>query len=210
MGTHHDRLSIVHRLQVVKNFEFTKIAFRDDPAQQTFYVNVPTIGDLNDAGVYGGNFELTREEMRSLFDPVVDQIIDLISVQIVSAGPQQVNSILLVGGFGESEYLYKRVTTWASQYNVQVIQPREASTAIVRGAVLKGLEPRSGPTKTEVVRRARRSYGVPTNQPYIEGKHAELDLYVDRVTGDRLARNQISWFVRKVRQPKYPFCETFS
>ena len=193
-------MTVVNRQQVVKNFETTKVAFRDDPSQPTFYVNVPTIGNLEEAGVFGGNFEITREEMRALFDPIIDQIIALIKNQVmtVSAGPQQVNSILLVGGFGESEYLYKRVHAWAYQYSIQVIQPREASTAIVRGAVMKGLEPKAGPAKTEVVRRARRSYGVPTNQPFIEGKHLEADMYFDTETGHKLARNQISWFIRMV------------
>ena len=201
MGVHYAKISVVNRQQVVKNFETTKIAFRNDPSQPTFYVNVPTVGNLEEAGVYGGNFEITREEMRSLFDPIIDQIISLIKTQVmaVSAGPQRVNSILLVGGFGESEYLYQRVHTWASQYDIQVIQPREASTAIVRGAVIKGLEPKAGPTRTEVVRRARRSYGVPTNQPFIEGKHLESNAYFDTQTGHKLAQNQISWFIRMVR-----------
>jgi len=83
--------------------------------------------------------------MRSLFDPVVGKIIELIEHQVmtVSQGPHRVNvcegfpfaphstnepqkSILLVGGFGESGYLYKRVSAWAGRYGVQVIQPREA------------------------------------------------------------------------------------
>lgn len=200
MGPHYSAISIVNRQQVVKNFETTKSAFRNDPAQPTFYVNVPTVGNLEDAGVYGGNFEITREEMKSLFDPIIDQIVTLIRAQVmtVSSGPQQVNAILLVGGFGESEYLYQRVHAWAYQYNIQVIQPREASTAIVRGAVMKGLEPKVGPEKTQVVRRARRSYGVPTNQPFIEGKHLKEDMYIDVESGHKLARNQISWFIRMV------------
>jgi hypothetical protein len=143
--------------------------------------------------------------MRALFDPVIDRILKLISEQVMtsSTGPQAVNAVLLVGGFGESEYLYQRVHQWASQYKIQVIQPREASTAIVRGAVIHGMEPKAGPQRTEVVRRARRSYGVPTNQPFIEGKHDEKDMYYDAETGHKLARNQISWFIRMVS-----FCES--
>ena len=78
------------------------------------------------------------------------------------------NSILLVGGFGDSEYLYKRVVAWASPYNIQVIQPSDASTAVVRGAVLKGLEPKVGPERTNIVRRARRAYGVSGSTPKSE------------------------------------------
>ncbi|MCJ1376934.1 hypothetical protein MMC17_000024 [Xylographa soralifera] len=199
MGNHYGSLSGPNRQQVVKNFETTKIAFRDDPAQTRFYVNIPTIGNIEDAGVYGGNFEITREEMRSLFDPIIEQVLALIRAQVMAAstGSQSVNCILLVGGFGESEYLYNRTFTWASQYDIQVIQPREASTAIVRGAVMKGLEPKAGPERTEIVRRARRSFGVPSTEPFIEGKHLEQDRFIDPASGKVLARHQISWFIRK-------------
>ena len=201
MGHHYNNVSLVNRQQTVKNFESTKTAFRDDPSQKTFYVNVPTVGTLEDAGVYGGNFEITREEMRGLFDPIVDQIIQLIGVQVQNIshgqGPVRVNAILLVGGFGESEYLFRRVQAWASQMQIQVIQPREAATAIVRGAVMKGLEPKEGVAKTQIVRRARRSYGVPVDHPFIEGKHHEQDAMYQGQTGQKLAKNQISWFIRK-------------
>ena len=199
MGKHYSSLSFVNKQQVVRNFELTKIAFRNDPSQEHFYVNVPTIGDLEEAGVFGGNFEITRGEMKTLFDPIIDQVLALITSQAmtVSTGAQAVNAIILVGGFGESEYLYQRVHAWAYQYNIQVMQPREASTAIVRGAVMKGLEPKNGPQKTEVVRRARRSYGVVINQPFIVGKHLQEDAYHEPETGQTLAKNQVSWFIRR-------------
>ncbi|KAI9683419.1 MAG: hypothetical protein M1829_005491 [Trizodia sp. TS-e1964] len=199
MGNHSERLTVEQRQQVVKNFETTKKAFRDSPTQTAFYVNVPTIGNLEEARVIGGNFEVTQAEMRSLFDPVIFKIVNLIRDQVVtvSTNNDRVSFILLVGGFGESEYLYKRVDEWARQYGIQVIQPREASTAIVRGAVLKGVEPSMGPQKTEVVRRARRSYGSPTSQIFVYGRHLEEDAYLDSLTGLKMARNQISWFIRK-------------
>ncbi len=200
MGHHYENISYVNRQQTVKNFEGAKAAFGDDPGQATFYVNVPTVGTLEQARVYGGNFEITRDEMRSLFDQVIDQIIDLISAQVskVSESSYNVGTILLVGGFGESEYLYKRVNQWAGARGIQVVQPRDAATSIVRGAVLRGLEPKEGPTKTGIVRRARRSYGVAMKESFIPGKHLEKDAVIDGPSGEKLARNQVSWFIRKV------------
>lgn len=207
MGNHYNNVSAVNRQHTIKNFETAKLAFRNDPLQNKFYVNVPTVGSLESAGVFGGNFEISRAEMRSLFDPIVDQIIELIKAQVdaVTRGPHAVNSILLVGGFGESEYLYQKVQAWAHRLRIQVIQPREAATAIVRGAVLKGLEPRAGEARTEITRRARRSYGVPINAPFIDGKHSERDAIIDQQTGQKMARDQISWFIRKVTNPISPF-----
>ena len=202
MGVHYENISYVNRQQTVKNFEGAKAAFGDDPSQATFYVNVPTVGTLEQARVYGGNFEITQDEMRGLFDPVIDQIVELISAQVskVAQSSFNVSTILLVGGFGESEYLYKRVTRWADVKGIQVVQPRDASTSIVRGAVLRGLEPKEGPTKTGIVRRARRSYGVAMKESFIPGKHLEIDAVVDGPSGEKLARNQVSWFIRKVRR----------
>lgn len=200
MGHHYENISFVNRQQTVKNFEGAKAAFGDDPGQETFYVNVPTVGTLEQCRVYGGNFEITRDEMRSLFDPVIDQIIELISAQVskVAESTYNVGTILLVGGFGESEYLYKRVNQWAGARSIQVVQPRDAATSIVRGAVLRGLEPKEGPTKTGIVRRARRSYGVAMKESFIPGKHLEIDAVIDGPSGEKLARNQVSWFIRKV------------
>ena len=194
MGLHYQNLSLYDIQQTIKNFESIKTAFRDDPDQEVFHVNVPTVGTLKDAGVYGGNFVVTRDEMRSLFDPVVDQIIGLLAAQAIDSS---ISSILLVGGFGESEYLFRRISAWASQTQLRILQPREASTAIVRGAVMKGLE-LAGSFRTQVVRRARRWYGVTFNEPFLEGKHRAEDRMYNVETGQILARNQVSWFIKKV------------
>ncbi|KAI9892503.1 MAG: hypothetical protein M1814_001460 [Vezdaea aestivalis] len=92
MGHHYQNLSIVNRQHVVKNFESAKIAFRD-LADRDFYVNVPGVGDIPEANVVGGGFEISRDDMRALFDPVIDQVISLIrsQVMVVSQGPERVN-----------------------------------------------------------------------------------------------------------------------
>ena len=217
MGHHYNNVSLLNRQQTVKNFEATKAAFRDDPSQPMFYVNVPTVGTLEQCRVYGGNFEITQGEMRALFDVVIDQVVNLISAQVtkVTDSSHSVNAILLVGGFGESEYLYKRVYDWASPANIQVIQPGHAATSIVRGAVMKGLEPKGGSAKTEIKRRARRSYGVAGSHTFIDGRHLESDAFVDECTGQKMAGNQINWFIRKNQiltddeKFRYQFSRTF-
>ncbi|KAL8702742.1 MAG: hypothetical protein Q9201_004095 [Fulgogasparrea decipioides] len=195
MGSHYTALSPLHRQQSIRNFEATKMAFRDEPDQEVFYVNLPTIGDIEEIGVYSGNLQLTREEMRDLFDPTVNRIIDLISAQVMAAS--HVDLILLIGGFGESEYLYQRILAWANRALIRVLQPREASTAIVRGAVIKGLEA-AGTSKTQITRRARRWYGVTTNEMFVQGKHLAEDRYYNIDTNQFLAKNQIRWFIEKV------------
>lgn len=197
LGRHVTGISSQHRQQAIKNFEATKTAFRDDPEQEVFYVNLPTVGNIEDAGIYSGNLHITRTDMRSLFDPAVSRILDLINAQTKELS--SIDLILLVGGFGESEYLYQRILAWARKPQIRVIQPREAATAIVRGAVLKGLEAR-GFSETQITRRARRWYVVTVNEVFVEGKHLEEDRHLNCDTGEVFARNQIRWLIRKVIQ----------
>ncbi|KAL8802967.1 MAG: hypothetical protein Q9182_003455 [Xanthomendoza sp. 2 TL-2023] len=204
MGSDYSSLLPAHKQQVVKNFEAAKIAFRDESEQDMFYVNIPTLGDHKTAGVHAGNLYITREEMRHLFNPTIQRIQDLVGAQIRAVSP--VGVLLLVGGFGESEYLYQRIVAWASTSQIRVLQPREASTAIVRGAVMKALEA-TGPSKTEISRRSRRWYGVTVNTSFIEGRHLAEDRLQNIDTGQILARNQIRWFIKKVRicpAPQFP------
>ncbi|KAL8758145.1 MAG: hypothetical protein Q9184_004013 [Pyrenodesmia sp. 2 TL-2023] len=195
MGSQYPLLPAVVRQQAVKNFEAVKIAFRDDPLQQIFYINLPGIGDIVEARVESGNFQISREEMRELFNPIIDRIVSLIATQIKAV--LVINTILLVGGFGESEYLYQRLLSWTSGISTRILQPRKATTAIVRGAVIKGLE-KAGFSKTKITRRVRRWYGVIVNESFVDSKHRLEDRCLNMDTGQVLAKNQIRWFIKRV------------
>lgn len=202
MGPHFDNLRLETQQKVVKNFEAIKCGFRDRPDQAVYHVTVPTMNNLPEVGIENGELIITREDMRALFDPVITEVITLIYNQIkeTSENAGRVNTILLVGGFGESLYLYDRVVAWAGPYEINVIQPKSASTAIVKGAVIRGLEihlDASNPGRTQVERLCRKNYGTISSQIFVPGKHSDEDAWIDPQTGKKMARNQISWFIRK-------------
>ena len=130
---------------------------------------------------------VTAQDMRNAFDPVVAEVVKLVKHQIKSikgkAGDRGVTAVLLVGGFGESRYLQKCLE--------QAIQPIEllcppngyvyaiffphlgrivggtdtavytSWSAIVRGAVIKGIATNSQtPTWIVTSRKAREHYGI--------------------------------------------------
>lgn len=98
-----------------------------------------------------------RKDVREIFEPVVSQVLELISKQVIEVlksgkGPVAVKpqpiaggpfpppasssyeltlnnpqAILLVGGLGSSEYLYRRINKWGSG-KITVMQPRNAWT----------------------------------------------------------------------------------
>ena len=107
-------------------------------------------------------------------------------------------SILLVGGFGSSEYLFTRLKEkytpiLATPSNPDVVlQPVDAWTAVVRGAVIRGME------TIVQTRRSRHHYGVKYWEYFDENRHDEAHKYWDTTREKWLAENQIKWYISKV------------
>jgi len=98
--------------------------------------------------------------MNGIFEPIILKIIELVKGQI-SATSKNIRAVLLVGGFGQNAYLKERLRGSLVQ-NVEVLQPINAWTAVVRGAVMMGLAHAN--TKLASVgvvsRAARKHYGI--------------------------------------------------
>lgn len=72
---------------------------------------------------------MTSADLKGVFDAVINQIFDLIVVQMERVeeanGDLSVSAILLVGGFGSSEYLRKKIERHFGE-EIKVIQPVNA------------------------------------------------------------------------------------
>ncbi|CAG0894447.1 unnamed protein product [Darwinula stevensoni] len=112
-----------------------------------------------------GMLRLEPEVTASLFRPTLDQLAQYIRKVLDEPMVGPVNYLFLVGGFAESPFVRQRVLADFS-YRCPVIIPQSASVAVLRGAVLYGLDP-------EVVkmRRARVTYGVGVLHPFDRNKH---------------------------------------
>ena len=142
--------------------EFVKRNFNEEEHQE---VNVPFPGlpDDEEAGLESGFLVMTADEIKRIFEPVVREVCDLVEGQVEGIRQKGgiVSGIVLVGGFGQSNYLFHRLKahfntsapppyserpTHATADNtpqaVEIMQPVYAWTAVVRGAVLRGLEGR--------------------------------------------------------------------
>ncbi|CAK5271465.1 unnamed protein product [Mycena citricolor] len=75
-----------------------------------FYFNCFNVEDTNDpdAGLLNGQLAISGRLLReAVFDPVVNEVIELISNQL-STSPR-IDALLLVGGFAGSAYLKTRI-----------------------------------------------------------------------------------------------------
>ncbi|CAI7612588.1 unnamed protein product [Penicillium bialowiezense] len=80
------------------------------------------------------------EQVKGIFDPIVKEIEELIADQWLRVREKNlsIKVILLVGGLGSSEYLFRRLRDTFD--GIEVMQPKNSWSAVVRGAVLRGQE----------------------------------------------------------------------
>jgi hypothetical protein len=115
-------------------------------------------------------------DMKDIFEPVVKQVIDLVWGQIKETRVK-IKAILLVGGFGQNNYLKERLrSALINDINkIEVIQPPHAWTAVVRGAVMKGIANYDNSLAVVHIgpRTARKHYGIWLETSYDETVHSE-------------------------------------
>ncbi|KAL5045389.1 hypothetical protein BDW71DRAFT_215236 [Aspergillus fruticulosus] len=140
---------------------------------------------------------LSSDDLRTVFDPVVDQIIQLVRKQIddasIEAGKDMINRIILVGGFGDSEYLREAIkSSFASDGKIAVTVPEIPQAAIVQGAALRGLGGIRSSTK-----RCRRHYGFAVDTEFQLGMDDKTDTYWDVYNNRKMVRGLMKWTIQK-------------
>ncbi|PSR90495.1 hypothetical protein BD289DRAFT_365914 [Coniella lustricola] len=198
--------------------EFVKRNFNEDEHQE---INVPFPGlaDDEEAGIDCGFMIMTAAQVKDIFDPVVKEVCDLVQGQVdglrVKGGT--VSGIILVGGFGQSDYLYRRLKSRFSSAapppyserpthalsgagaggpgesgSIEVMQPVYAWTAVVRGAVLRGLE-----GNMVISRKARMHYGTSYATVFDEEKHSVSDRYWSPLWERWMVSDRMQWHIAK-------------
>ncbi|KAL3453558.1 hypothetical protein BJX65DRAFT_302456 [Aspergillus insuetus] len=152
----------------------------DDFSDVSTYIPLPGAKDDPDARIEDGFFELTTNGIAAIFDPIVRDVVELIDGQIGALGDVRLSSptMLLVGGFGASEYLFCCVQQ--AHPSIKVLQPPNSWSVVVSGAVHHGLESHSVESLI-----ARRNYGV-TFRPYWDPERHTGRQSVERPGGKEL------------------------
>jgi hypothetical protein len=157
---------------------------------------------------------MTAEQIKDIFDPVVKEVCELVQGQVdtLRAKGGIVSGIILVGGFGQSDYLYRKLKNHfmsaapppyserptnsvdlRERPSIEVMQPVYAWTAVVRGAVLRGLE-----GNMVISRKSRRHYGTSYATVYDETKHSVTERYWSPLWERWMVSDRMKWHIAKV------------
>ncbi len=179
----------------------------------------PGLPDDEEAGLDSGFLVMTAEQVKDIFEPVVKEVCDLVSGQVggLRAKGGIVSGIVLVGGFGQSDYLYRRLKSYFASAapppyserpthaaansteengSIEVMQPVYAWTAVVRGAVLRGLE-----GNMVISRKSRMHYGTSYATVYDEDKHSVSERYWSPLWERWMVSDRMQWHIAQVGLP---------
>ncbi|KAF8970592.1 hypothetical protein BDZ97DRAFT_1790034 [Flammula alnicola] len=148
----------------------------------------PSVGLINGQLSIPGN--LLRREV---FDPVVNEVLQLIEEQIARVD-QPIHALLLVGGFAGSEYLKQRVQDQFGSRIRTIARPPDADTATLRGAAAYGLARR--PLVSSVI--APRSYLMKVKLPAEQEDWSKRPAYIrNNDAGVAICENRLQYLVSK-------------
>ncbi|KAI9022755.1 hypothetical protein CLU79DRAFT_142414 [Phycomyces nitens] len=150
------------------------------------------IGSINNSsiGLEEGMLCISAAELKQeVFNPVIDEILSLVGNQLQRAG--SLKAIFLVGGFGSSNYLFKRIQDEFGRAVPLIAVPPRCELAVVRGAVYFGMNP------TVVASRVSRYwYGIDATMPFDDTVDPP-DYKLTRSDGSIRCDNRFSVYVNR-------------
>ncbi|GAA5866075.1 hypothetical protein JCM3774_000017 [Rhodotorula dairenensis] len=170
----------------------------DDEA--IFRFNCFNVEDSHDpsVGLEYGELAIPGKMLKTeVFDPIIDQVLELLSTQIAKIGHTSLDAIILVGGFSASEYLYTRVRQAFGADVPVVVRPQDCDTATLRGAARYGLGLRMGRGGVSSVI-SPRSYCMKSKLPADEEDHWRRPEYITTNDGGTVVcENRLSYLIAK-------------
>ncbi|KAF5981277.1 Hsp70 chaperone protein [Fusarium bulbicola] len=182
--------------QFMDQFEMRKRDFSlDTPSKKSYKLTLPMrnlIVTPEMQKYYDPDFNwvlLSKDDMKSLFDPVIDVILKLVKDQVDQVKRDKeptIKTMCLVGGFGSSPYVKERLLEWCSEQEIRLTTPwTGAWAAVVCGAVLRGVEGSMVRQK-----KCRRHYGHSISRTYDPAVHFNFDENKRRLWNDPWTKEQ--------------------
>ncbi|KFY05554.1 hypothetical protein V491_09098 [Pseudogymnoascus sp. VKM F-3775] len=188
-----------HGSQLMNSWEATKFNFTS--REEEWDVQLPRecgVEDNEELNIQDRVLTLDSRQMKKIFEPVINRTLELIQGQVdavQNAGLSKPKMVFVVGGFGRNPYLYEQVQVYCLGTGMKARQPKFPWSAVVRGAVICGLE--LVQDHSVASRFARKCYGTSADPSWDASKHHRDDFYIDKYDGSHRAKGQMKWLVVK-------------
>ncbi|CAD6568570.1 MAG: hypothetical protein ASARMPRED_001863 [Alectoria sarmentosa] len=188
--------------EATKRFEaVVKKQFRGIEGEE-FKVPVHGLPDNPRLGISRGKLTLSGDEVGKIFEPIVHEVNKLVMDQVRSTtqAAKKPKAVVMVGGFGQSAYLRDCIRSIVASFSIEVLQSPNGWTAVVRGALMKGLATTSPNFASVKIsgRCARKHYGLEIQDEFIQGVHDEDRRSFSPFKGKDVI-DIMYWFIKKVQ-----------
>ncbi|KAJ7778510.1 actin-like ATPase domain-containing protein [Mycena metata] len=191
---HLDPASLAYFMHSFSEADKLNYAGRGDD-ETIFYFNCFNVEDPDDptVGLLNGQLAIPGRLLREgVFDPVVNEVLGLISKQLDKS--PNIDALLLVGGFSGSAYLKTRVEEEFSSRIRTLARPPDSDTATLRGAARYGLARR--PLVSQLV--VPRSYVMKVKLPAEPEDRVRRPAYVYiNDAGIEICENRLQYLVQR-------------
>ncbi|KAJ6476249.1 actin-like ATPase domain-containing protein [Mycena sanguinolenta] len=191
---HLDAASLAYFMHSFSEADKLNYAGRSDD-DTIFYFNCFNVEDPDDTsvGLINGQLAIPGRLLReAVFDPVVNEVLDLISRQLDTS--PKIDALLLVGGFSGSTYLKTRIEEQFSPIIHTIARPPDSDTATLRGAARYGLARRRLVSQLVVPR----SYVMKVKLPAEPEDRVQRPGYVYvNDAGVEICENRLQYLVQK-------------
>ncbi|BGP27361.1 hypothetical protein Rt10032_c22g6599 [Rhodotorula toruloides] len=181
--------------------ECDKLVFAGEADDDTlFRFNCFNVEDSHDPTVgleYGELVVPGSVLRRDVFDPVVDQVLSLLTHQLSKLATQRCDALILVGGFASSPYLCQRIQRALGDKVPIIARPRDTDVATLQGAARYGLSlSKDSGTVSSVI--SPRSYIMKCKLPASdEDRYQRPGFIVRNDAGVEVCENRLSYLVAK-------------
>lgn len=139
------------------------------PPGETYPFPAPSLSDNASLGIFDGTFALPVSDIHLIFEPVILETTRLVR-EHVSSLPVPPKAVLLVGGFGGSDYLLE--TLREALGGVEILRPAGAWSAVAQGAAMMGLDAAGREDRGSDQGTVR--YGIELVEMYDERSHSSI------------------------------------
>lgn len=174
-------------------------------SNHNFYVPVHGLASNHQLGILNELITVTAGDIVSFFQPSIEKIRLLVAEQI-AASRIPITAIIMVGGYGQCQFLREELEQDGviNERQIKIHRSARAWTAVVRGAVMKGLQEASPEDSTRIRignYKARKHYGTELTVTYQDSAHAELfeKRRWDGMNGGYEVEI-MDWFIKQVSQ----------
>ncbi|KAF2707547.1 Hsp70 family protein-like protein [Pleomassaria siparia CBS 279.74] len=173
-----------------------------NPRTQRVTIYIDDLRENSKKHFYQNLLELKHKTVRELFEDSLQGVERVLQSQLELAESQghRVQKVILTGGFGQSPSLQSHLRTYLKKrrningWEMDLIVPRNPSTAVARGAVLRALNKRLGPDRI-----TQCSYGFLVSEPYepeVYEEHRRTRCRINKADGEKYVDETIHWVIQ--------------